>query len=58
MLVIKTLFILSAVSFCFAGEEHVHELTDDDFTARLGELETALVMFYAPWYILINSINI
>uniref|UniRef100_A0A6M2DV45 Protein disulfide-isomerase n=1 Tax=Xenopsylla cheopis TaxID=163159 RepID=A0A6M2DV45_XENCH len=49
MLVIKTLFILSAVSFCFAGEEHVHELTDDDFTARLGELETALVMFYAPW---------
>lgn len=33
----------------FAKEEDVLELTDDDFDSRLSELDTTLVMFYAPW---------
>lgn len=33
----------------FAGEADVLDLTDDDFYTRVGETETTLVMFYAPW---------
>lgn len=27
----------------------VVDLTDDDFDAKVGSYDTALVMFYAPW---------
>ncbi|KAF2882311.1 hypothetical protein ILUMI_23876 [Ignelater luminosus] len=43
-----TLF-LTAFSGCLAKEEDVLELTDSDFESRLREIDTALVMFYAPW---------
>jgi len=41
------------ISFCFVGatlaEGNVLDLTDASFDGELGGLETALVMFYAPW---------
>jgi len=33
----------------FAGEQDVLDLTDNDFSTRVAESETTLVMFYAPW---------
>lgn len=33
----------------FAGEADVLDLTDSDFSTRVSETETTLVMFYAPW---------
>lgn len=43
-------FIFSAfIQLSLAGEEDVLDLTDSDFTTRVGETETTLVMFYAPW---------
>lgn len=42
------LCILS-LSLVFAAEEDVLDLTDNDFSTRVGESETTLVMFYAPW---------
>lgn len=43
-----TLF-LTVFAGCLAKEEDVLELTDSDFESRLREIDTALVMFYAPW---------
>lgn len=34
---------------CLAGEQDVLDLTDNDFSTRVAEAETTLVMFYAPW---------
>lgn len=45
----KYLFLAILISAVFANEEDVLELTDDDFTSRIAEHETVLVMFYAPW---------
>lgn len=41
-------FCLAIVLACRA-EEHVLELTDDNFSTTLSERDTTLVMFYAPW---------
>lgn len=41
--------LLVAISTVLAGEQHVLELNDDDFSTRVRETETTLVMFYAPW---------
>lgn len=39
--------------FAFSLASDVLELGDDDFNTRLAETETTLVMFYAPWYVII-----
>lgn len=41
--------ILGVCAAVFAGEQDVLELNDGNFQARLAEVETVLVMFYAPW---------
>ena len=33
----------------FASESDVLELGDSDFSTRIAETGTTLVMFYAPW---------
>lgn len=49
MLRIKYLFLCSLFYLSLASESDVLELTDDDFSTRVSEHETVLVMFYAPW---------
>ncbi|XP_059620059.1 protein disulfide-isomerase A3 [Phlebotomus argentipes] len=42
--------VLAAILGCaLASEADVLELSDDDFSTRVAEVETTLVMFYAPW---------
>jgi len=47
------------ISFCFVGatlaEGNVLDLTDASFDGELGGLETALVMFYAPWCAIVRK---
>lgn len=47
----KQLAIVLAVcvAAALAGEQDVLDLTDNDFSTRITEAETVLVMFYAPW---------
>lgn len=45
----KSLILLAFAAFAFAGEADVKELGDDTFEAGVSEVETTLVMFYAPW---------
>lgn len=46
----NTLAVFLAVcATVFAGEQDVLDLTDSDFSTRVAETETTLVMFYAPW---------
>lgn len=46
----KVLFLAAlALPAAFAGEADVLDLTDADFSSRVAESETTLVMFYAPW---------
>lgn len=42
-------FFLAIVGCVFAGEQDVLDLTDNDFSARIADIDTTLVMFYAPW---------
>lgn len=44
-----TILFIAISSSVLAGENHVLELSDDDFSTRVRETETTLVMFYAPW---------
>ena len=34
-----------------ATADDVLELVDSDFDSKLADIETALVMFYAPWWV-------
>lgn len=49
--VISTVALVAVLGLqsAFAGEADVLDLTDSDFSVRVGETETTLVMFYAPW---------
>ena len=38
-----------------ATADDVLELVDSDFDSKLADIETALVMFYAPWWV--KSLN-
>ncbi|XP_030748346.1 protein disulfide-isomerase A3 [Sitophilus oryzae] len=49
MLCLQVLSILLIATAALASEEDVLELGDNDFDSRLSEIDTALVMFYAPW---------
>jgi protein disulfide isomerase family A protein 3 len=42
-------FLVATFSIAIAGEADVLDLSDDDFSTRVKEAETMLVMFYAPW---------
>lgn len=42
-------FFLAIVGCTFAGEQDVLDLTDSDFSSRIADIDTTLVMFYAPW---------
>jgi hypothetical protein len=44
MLALVPLLLLGAVS-----ADSVLDLGDSDFDSKLADIETALVMFYAPW---------
>ncbi|XP_055534818.1 protein disulfide-isomerase A3-like [Wyeomyia smithii] len=48
----KVLLVIFGIIQCgYAGEADVLELTDSDFSTRIGlyDTETTLVMFFAPW---------
>jgi len=49
MYVLKVTFLCSLICLSLAAENDVIELSDDDFSTRIAEHETVLVMFYAPW---------
>lgn len=42
-------FSLATFTIALAGEADVLDLSDADFSTRVKESETTLVMFYAPW---------
>lgn len=44
-------FLAVIVAGVNAGEQDVVELTDNDFSTRIAEFDTTLVMFYAPWWV-------
>jgi protein disulfide isomerase family A protein 3 len=47
---LNKLVVLIALFFCALGsEQDVLDLSDDDFSTRVSEADTTLVMFYAPW---------
>lgn len=45
----KSFVLFALILSVFGGEQDVLELTDDNFSTRVAETETTLVMFYAPW---------
>ncbi|XP_059050936.1 protein disulfide-isomerase A3 [Achroia grisella] len=46
---LKIILLLGIIYLCKAAEEDVLDLTDSDFSTVVGQHDTALVMFYAPW---------
>lgn len=47
---LRTICLLSCfVAIALSGEADVLDLGDDDFSTRVAETDTTLVMFYAPW---------
>ncbi|PSN47365.1 Protein disulfide-isomerase A3 [Blattella germanica] len=48
-MILKYLLLTSLCYVAYAAESDVLDLTDDDFSTRIAEHETVLVMFYAPW---------
>nr|CAD7411882.1 unnamed protein product [Timema cristinae] len=49
MILCKLILLISMFYITLGAEEDVLELGDDDFSTVLGEHDTVLVMFYAPW---------
>lgn len=49
---LKIVLLLGVIYLCRAAEEDVLDLTDSDFSSVLGQHDTALVMFYAPWWVI------
>lgn len=49
MILVKLFFVSLLCYSAFSKEEDVVDLGDSDFSTKLAEHETALVMFYAPW---------
>ena len=46
------LVLAVALASGLTSAEDTVELTDVDFDSTLETMDTALVMFYAPWYVL------
>ena len=53
---LKIVLLLGVIYLCRAAEEDVLDLTDSDFSSVLAQHDTALVMFYAPWWV-INDLS-
>nr|CAD7590271.1 unnamed protein product [Timema genevievae] len=49
MILCKLILLISLFYITLGAEEDVLELGDEDFSTVLGEHDTVLVMFYAPW---------
>jgi len=45
----KYTFLLALVAVSLVAADDVIELGDSDFDSKLADIDTALVMFYAPW---------
>jgi len=45
----KSVFLVWAVAFAVVSADSVLDLGDADFDSKLADIDTALVMFYAPW---------
>ena len=45
----KCLLFFLAASLSSISADDVVDLGDSDFDSKLADMETALVMFYAPW---------
>ncbi|XP_046403308.1 protein disulfide-isomerase A3 [Ischnura elegans] len=48
-MIFKVLVLLAVICTAWATESDVLVFTDDDFSSRINEHDTVLVMFYAPW---------
>ncbi|KAF2366681.1 disulfide isomerase [Trinorchestia longiramus] len=46
---LKLFLVASILAFVAADSSDVLELSDSDFDSKLATIDTALVMFYAPW---------
>lgn len=46
---IIVIVLCSLIGISYAGEEDVLDLVDSDFASRMKDIDTAVVMFYAPW---------
>lgn len=47
---VKFVALLACVAYMTsAAEEDVKDLVDSDFDSGVAEVDTTLVMFYAPW---------
>ena len=44
--------LLPLLLLSLASADSVLDLTDADFDSKLADIDTALVMFYAPWSVL------
>ena len=45
----KSLLFLLVAGLSSISADDVVELGDSDFDSKLADMDTALVMFYAPW---------
>ncbi|KAG8222836.1 hypothetical protein J437_LFUL010342 [Ladona fulva] len=48
-MILKSIILFSVICAAFASEGDVLVFTDDDFSSRINEHDTVLVMFFAPW---------
>lgn len=49
MLLITAFCLFLFLSASYGAEQDVLEFSDSDFSTKIAEHETLLVMFYAPW---------
>lgn len=43
------ILLLTFIYYCSGAENDVIELSDSNFDTDIRKIDTALVMFYAPW---------
>lgn len=53
MILFKFGALFTILQLCFAAESDVIDWGDSDFKSGVAQHETVLVMFYAPWYVII-----
>ena len=57
-LTMKSLLFLLLAGLASISADDVVDLGDADFDSKLADMDTALVMFYAPWSVLIAVLAI
>ena len=45
----KSTLLVLVLGLAYISADDVVELGDSDFDSKLADMDTALVMFYAPW---------